>query len=115
MYEKYCFDHGWTPKSDYKGRYPKVSEYPKRNNDDMFWESDVEVLDVCSWWSFRELWKEHCPNIRIRRSCNDTCGECIVYKNAFRYRENRKREIQEQDDASDSDGDDDFPGLVNQT
>jgi hypothetical protein len=37
MYEKYCFDHGWTPKPDNKGRYPKVSEYPKRKNDDMFW------------------------------------------------------------------------------
>jgi hypothetical protein len=38
-----------------------------------------------------------------------------VYKNAFLYRENRKREIQEQDDTSYSDGEDDFSGLMNQT
>jgi hypothetical protein len=68
MYENYCLDCGWTPKSDNKGRYPKVSEYPKLKNDDMLWETGVEVLGVCSWWSFRELWKKHCPTIRIRRS-----------------------------------------------
>jgi hypothetical protein len=50
MYENYCFDRGWTPKSDNKGRYPKVSEYPNLKNDDMLWETDVEVLDVCSCW-----------------------------------------------------------------
>jgi hypothetical protein len=81
----------------------------------MFWETDVEVLVVFSWWSFHELWKEYCPNIRIRRPGNDTCGECTVYKNAFWYRENCKREIQEQDDAINSDGDYDLPGLMNRT
>jgi hypothetical protein len=98
-----------------KGRYPKVSEYPRRKTDYTFWETDVKVLDVCTQWSFRELWKEHCPNIGVRRPCNDTCGECTVYKNAFRYCENIKRDIQDRDDASNSDGDDDLPTLMNRT
>jgi hypothetical protein len=61
-------------------------------------------------------------SVRFRRSTalisksedpDDTCGECTLYKSALWYRENHKKELQEQDDASDSDGDDDLPALMN--
>jgi hypothetical protein len=102
MYEKFCFDRGWPPKSDSKGRYPKVCEYPNRKTDHMFWRDDADQTEVCS---FREIWKEHCSNIRIRCRCNDTCGGCTVFRNAFRYRESRDKE--EDEEEGDSEDDDD--------
>jgi hypothetical protein len=80
MYELYCFNRGWAVKSDNKGRYPKVVDYKQRKVED---KADMESFEVCSWWSFRNIWKEHCSNIRIRSPCNDTCGECIIFQNSF--------------------------------
>jgi hypothetical protein len=86
----------------------------------MFWQDEVdtlevETLEVCSWWSFRELWKEHYPHIRIHHPCNDTCGECTVFCNAFLYRKSRKQaqaktdlypELDDDDAHDDEDSDD---------
>jgi hypothetical protein len=55
MYEKFCFDRGWPPKSDSKGRFPKVCEYPNRKTDGIFWRDDDDQMEVCYWWSFREI------------------------------------------------------------
>jgi hypothetical protein len=85
MYELFCFNRGWTAKSDNKGRYPKVVDYKRRKLDDIFWQAYTESFEVCSWWSFRNIWKEHCYNIRIRIPCNDTYGDCTIFLNAFRY------------------------------
>jgi hypothetical protein len=74
MYELYCFNRGCTVKSDNKGRYPKVVDYKRRKVEDMFWQEYMESFEVFSWWSFRNIWKGHCSNIRIRSPCNDTCG-----------------------------------------
>jgi hypothetical protein len=39
--------------------------------------------------------------------CNDTCGECTVFQNAFHYRESRKNQEQEEDyDMSSNTGSD---------
>jgi hypothetical protein len=103
MYELYCFNRGWTVKSDNKGRYPKVVDYKRRKVDDMFWQEDMESFEVCSWWSFRNIWKEHCSNIRIRSPCNDTCGECTIFRNAFRYRSSKVGKVH--DDVSDGESD----------
>jgi hypothetical protein len=71
-------------------------------------------MEVFSWWSFREIWKEHCSNIRISRPCNDTCGECTVSRNAFRYHESRKKEEYEYEDEKEGDieDDDDVPPII---
>jgi hypothetical protein len=107
MHEKFCFDRGWAPKSEIKGRYPKVCEYPNRKTDDMFWRDYADHTEVCSWWYFREIWDEHFSNIRIRCPCSDTCGECTVFRNAFRYRESRKKEKDEDEEEGDSEDDND--------
>jgi hypothetical protein len=91
LYEKYCFDRGWAIKSDNMGRYPKVKDYVSRQEDDMFWPSDAVPVEVCSWFSFTDIWKTHCSNIRISRPCNDICGECTVFQNAFTVRCERRQ------------------------
>jgi hypothetical protein len=35
MYRQYCYNQGWVVKSDNKGRYPMVADYPKRKTDDI--------------------------------------------------------------------------------
>jgi hypothetical protein len=105
LYEKFCFDRGWAIKSDNNGQYPKLNDYTNQMADGMFWPADDETSEVFSWFSFRKLWKEHCGNIQIRGPCNDTCGECTIYRNVFRYKETRKKTIDEDED-SDNDDDD---------
>jgi hypothetical protein len=90
-------------KSDNKGRYPKVVDYKRRKVDDMFLQEDMESFEVCSWWSLRNIWKEHCSNIRIRSPCNDTCGECTIFRNALRYRSSKVGKVH--DDVSDGESD----------
>jgi hypothetical protein len=90
MYEKYCFERGWAPKSDSKGRYPKLGEYNKHINDEFLWEPDIGTQEVCSWWAFRKLWQERCSHIKIWAPCNDTCGKCTVFRNACHYQESSK-------------------------
>jgi hypothetical protein len=43
--------------------------------------------------------------MRIQRPCNATCGECTVYRNAFLYRESRKK-VEVDSDSDDNDSDD---------
>jgi hypothetical protein len=104
-YEKFCFDRGWSIKSNHKCWHSNLKDYTNRMADDMLWPADAETSEVCSWFSFRKLLKDHCGNIRIRRPCNDTCGECTSYRNAFRYKEVRKKMIGEYDDTYDDDDD----------
>jgi hypothetical protein len=106
MYEKYCFERGWASKSDSKGRYPKLGEYNKWSNDDFFWEPDIGTQEVCSWWAFRQMWQEHCSRIKIQAPCNDTCGECTVFRNSFRYQESRKMVPEAEEECHSSDDDD---------
>jgi hypothetical protein len=71
--------------------------------EDMLWPADDETSEVCSWLSFRKLWKDHYTNIWIHYPCNDTCVECTIYRNTFRYKEARKKMIEEDDDIDDDD------------
>jgi hypothetical protein len=86
-------------KSDNKGRYSNVVNYKRLKVDDMFWQAYMESFEVCSWWYFRNIWKEHCSNIRIFSPCNDTCGKCTLFRNDFRYRSSKVGKVN--DDISD--------------
>jgi hypothetical protein len=72
--------------------------------DDLLWEANVETTEIVAWWTFRQIWKEHCPKIRIRKPCNETCGECTIFRNAFRYRQlHQKVDDSESENSSDDD------------
>jgi hypothetical protein len=110
LYEKHCFDRGWAIKSDNMGRYLKVKNSVSHQEDDIFWPSGAVPIEVCSWFSFTDIWKTHCSNIRIRRPWNDTCGKCTVFRNAFSYHKMRKKTDQRSMDELEED-DDDLPEL----
>jgi hypothetical protein len=102
LYEQYCYGRGWAPKADNKGRYPKLQDFPKQKKGDVIWEDDMDTEEIVSWWSFRHIRHEDLPNISSRAPCSDTCGECTILCNAFRYRERRQ---QTSEDSYDIDND----------
>jgi hypothetical protein len=107
LHQQYFYGCGWLAKVDNKGRYPHLEDYNKRKKDDcLFEEEDMVTEKVVSWWSFRYIWKTDLTKIHIRAPCNDTCGDCTILRNAFRYREMRQRH-DELSDSSDSDEDED--------
>jgi hypothetical protein len=85
--------------SDNKGRYPALQDYTKRKVDGLLWADDMDTSEVVAWRTFRTIWKEDYPKIRIRPPCNDMCGECTIFKNAFHYKQHQPQHRK----ASDSD------------
>jgi hypothetical protein len=65
----------------------------------------MDTEEIVSWWYFRRIWCEDFPNIHIRAPCNDTCGECTIIRNDFRYRERRQQTSENSDESDDSDDD----------
>jgi hypothetical protein len=48
------------------------------------WEVGRDREPILPWSSFLQIWKEHFPLLKIRRPCEDTCGECVRLRNSFR-------------------------------
>jgi len=57
---------------------------------DNAWLADVtagkEVGPTLSYITFWKFWAEHFPLIKIRAKAEDSCGECLLYAQRFRYR-----------------------------
>jgi hypothetical protein len=102
LFEKWCFLRGWKAITDNIGDY----KFEDRNTKETFWE-ECDTLEIFSWWKFRDLWNRHLPHVRIRAPCYDTCGECTIFKNAFRYRKQNNRQHKIFPDESSSESDDD--------
>jgi hypothetical protein len=88
------------------GRYRKVKGYVSCQEDDMFWPGGAVPIEVCSWFSFCEILKTYCSNIFIRFQYNATGGECTAFRNAFHYRDMRKKSDQSSMDEEEEDYDD---------
>jgi hypothetical protein len=49
IYQRFCYDRGYNIKTDAFGSYPKLNEYPTRDDfDNVFWPPGSEPLPVCS-------------------------------------------------------------------
>jgi hypothetical protein len=88
-----------------------------KRNINALWQDAMETTAVAGWTSFRRIWKESCPKIQICQPCNDTCGECSIFQNAFRYRQAHQKSTTASDSDSDSNIDnedeyDDNGGIV---
>ena len=45
-----------------------------------------EVGPTLSYITFRKFWAQHFPLMKIRAKAEDTCGECLLYAQRFKYR-----------------------------
>jgi hypothetical protein len=64
--------------------YPPLASYEQRPFDEDDWPEQSEALPVRSWASFLKILKDYSPLMRIHAHYCDVCGECYIYKNAFR-------------------------------
>jgi hypothetical protein len=85
MYAKFCYERGYEVKASAKGCYGKLSTYKLRAFDDIFWPEGSAALPICDWKSFRLVWKAKFPLLKIRNPCEDVCGDCVIFRNRFRY------------------------------
>jgi hypothetical protein len=86
MYENYCYENGWTIKVDNKGQNASLGEYTKRKINDLLWADNMDTSKVVAWWTFNKICKEGCTKIQVRPPCNNTCGECTIFRNIFWYK-----------------------------
>ena len=103
LYQKYCWENGWHVKSANNGEYPKLRDFPKRPNDDemgplALWPSGNMCYPVCSFFTFRRLWKNNFPLLKIRPPSEDICLQCHVFKNQFKYTFKKRYDSNSTDD-----------------
>jgi hypothetical protein len=94
---RFCFERGYLLSSTAKGDYGKLENYPRRPFDEL-WPEGSEHLPVPDWKGFRRIWEERVPKLRIRNKSEDTCPECFILKNKFKYLGSRKRQPDDVDD-----------------
>jgi hypothetical protein len=76
IYQKFCYDRGYAIKANAIGSYPKLKDYPARDDfDDVFWPPGSEPLPVCSWCSFATYWKVEFPKLVVRPPSEDVSVE----------------------------------------
>jgi hypothetical protein len=83
MYSRFCYQQGHVAKATAKGDYGKVKDFAKRVDDE--WPVDLQPGPICDWRCFRDYWDSEYPNIRIRPTSQDTCGECYVWRNRVKF------------------------------
>jgi len=84
LYGRWCKENGWNTTFDSRSRETKEVRT------DALWLAEVaagtEVGPTLSYITFRKFWKEHFPLMKIRAKAEDTCGECLLYAQRFKYR-----------------------------
>ena len=62
------------------------------------WPSGSMCYPVCSFFTFRKLWKDNFPLLKIRPPSEDICLQCHVFKNQFKYTIKRRYNQNNSDD-----------------
>ena len=93
---RFCFERGHCVTTSAKG----IDEYAPRPFDNYLWPEDSIPLPIPDWRGFRKIWKKQRPNLRIRNVCEDTCPECYILKNKFRFAGNNNNNNNNDDSTS---------------
>lgn len=99
LFKQFCFERGHVVDATSKGSFGKVDEFTPRPNDELLWPEGSEMLPVLPWSTFFQIWKEKLPKLRIRNQCEDTCPECYILRNRFRYKSERSNRQQQESDS----------------
>jgi hypothetical protein len=90
LYRQWCFNMGYIVKSDHNGNYGSTQNFALRPHDDLLWPEGTEPSPVSSWHSFRQAWKKRLPHLKIRKACEDVCGECVRFRNAVAHAQDKR-------------------------
>ncbi len=85
LFLRFCFERGHVAQANHKGDYGKLPSYLPRPHDDWLWPEGSIQKPVPCWNGFRSIWKERLPKLQIWNVCEDTCPECYILKNKFKY------------------------------
>ena len=88
MYDKFCFERGWKVSTNAKGT---VTLAP-REDDDWLNEGE-EAAPICSRRQFDRFWKQHYPEMVIRKPTKDICDECYSFYNCQKYKAAKKKSV----------------------
>ena len=81
------WDGWWQKKS--KTTYKPCVKFIQRPFDDdsdvPIWPTGSESQKIFSWPSFLTYWKKNYPHINVRKKGADTCTDCLVLTNEFRF------------------------------
>ena len=102
LFKKFCFERGHVLLASSKGSYGKLEDFAPRPYDELLWPEGSETLPVVPWSVFHQIWKEKLPKLKIRNRCEDTCPECFVLKNRFKFKADRWQRRPESSDDSDA-------------
>jgi len=83
LYGRWCRENGWNTTFDSRSRETKEVRV------DDAWLADVaagkEVGPTLSYITFRKFWAQHFPLMKMHAKAEETCGECLLYAQRFKY------------------------------
>ena len=87
LYGMFMYQQGVIAKADAKGKYTTI----KRHDEEwlaisLFDEEHYMERPICAFSTFWKIWQDNCAHIKIQPRCEDTCNECHIIRNEFRYR-----------------------------
>ena len=112
-YARWCWERGWrvTKKNRTLTWYDALADFPQRENDDAsevpLWPTGSESKTIVHWTTFLYFWKANFSHIKIRNKGADTCTDCLVLTNEFRFTRARSRNVPNEDDDDEDNEDDD--------
>ena len=81
LYAKFLFECGWVVKPKGNGSFGPIKHYETRPDSDEWSEAENGRVAPCSFETFRSLWLEKFPKLRIRSPSYDTCSTCFKFSN----------------------------------
>jgi hypothetical protein len=89
-YYKYCLSRGVKVSSNNRGNIltEEIEGVPR--------------LPIPSWGAYRTFWAKEYPNLRVSRPAEDICSYCYVFHNRFRYKQQQRNVLDEEDVDNDS-------------
>ena len=58
----------------------------------MFWLEGMEPQPIICWYTFCKLWSDEFKTLHIHANSNDMCGECYIFRNKFRFKQNSEND-----------------------
>lgn len=98
LYARFCHEQGKQVLVDDKGNYGSIKDMQDRTDDE--W-GNAESLPVCAYSTFCDIWKRRFPNLKVRPPSEDTCNDCHIIRNRFRYKQptaQDEEEVSEQEE-----------------
>jgi hypothetical protein len=98
VFARWLDDSGWTIKTDAIGRTTMSEKVGV---------AAASRIAYCSWPFFMTFWKSNYGYLIVPKSREDICGDCFIFMNAHKYKQNKNNESLGSDEEDEEDDEDD--------